>query len=57
MRIEITQTKTDEWRFHVVTRNGKTLCASGPYRSRRNAREAARLLTATAYFADIMEVP
>lgn len=45
MKIIIDSTATNEWYFRIVGKNGKTLAHSEPYTRKRNAREAAELIT------------
>jgi uncharacterized protein YegP (UPF0339 family) len=54
MKIEIYEVK-GTWFFRVMTANGKELCKSRPYKSKRNAVDGACVLKAGAFAARTMD--
>jgi uncharacterized protein YegP (UPF0339 family) len=54
---QVFEDRADEWRWRLVAANGETIADGGEgYASKRNAREAAERVRASAPAADVLDV-
>ena len=55
MKFELYKNRKKQWHFRIRADNGKILCHSEAYSSKRNARHAVGLIFKQAWNADILD--